>query len=90
MRNTGKYAGISAAVGLGILIAVLLSGTAYPHPMFRVGAPLGLAFVFVSVVLLIVDWVREIYKGVKERRYLWAAAVAALGLIVLIRILTRG
>lgn len=79
----------SAAVGLMILLAVVLSGSAYPQLLFRVGAPVGLVFVFAGILLLFISWLWEIRNGIKEKRYLWAALVAILGLIVIIRSLVR-
>lgn len=79
----------SAAVGLMILLAVVLSGSAYPQLLFRVGAPVGLVFVFAGILLLFISWLWEIRSGIKEKRYLWAALVAILGLIVIIRSLVR-
>lgn len=84
-----KLAVISAVIGLGVIFAVMLSGAAYPDALFRIGAPLGLAFVAVSVVLLAISWIMEIYSGIKSRNYVWAVAAAALGLMVIALALIR-
>ena len=84
-----KLAVISAAIGLAVIFAVMLSGAAYPDALFRIGAPLGLAFVAVSVVLLAISWIMEIYSGIKSRNYVWAVAAAALGLMVIALALIR-
>lgn len=42
----------SGILGLVLLFGVMLSGAAYPSLVFRIGAPLGLLFVFLSVGLL--------------------------------------
>ena len=38
----------SGILGLVLLFGVMLSGAAYPSLVFRIGAPLGLLFVFLS------------------------------------------
>lgn len=84
-----KLAVISAVIGLGVIFAVILSGAAWPDALFRIGAPLGLAFVAVSVVLLAISWILEIHSGVKSKNYVGAIVVAALGLIVITLALVR-
>ena len=64
-----KLAVLSAILGLAILLCVMVSGAAYPHPFFQFEAPLGLLFVFVSVVLLFVSWISEIGHNVKGKQY---------------------
>lgn len=84
-----KFSILSAALGLAVLLGVILSGAAYPHPFFRFGAPLGLLFVFVSVVLQLISWILEIYHGVKGKQYRLAAVIALLGLLVIWMLLSR-
>lgn len=84
-----KAAVITAVIGLSILFAVILSGTAYPHMLFSVGTPLGLAFIFVSVILLFLLWLWEIYSRIKAKQYLWAVWIAVLGGLVVIQVFTR-
>lgn len=84
-----KLAVISAVIGLGVIFAVILSGAAYPDALFRIGAPLGLAFVAVSVVLLAVSWILEIRSGIKSKNYVGAIVIAALGLLVIALALVR-
>ena len=84
-----KFSALSAALGLVILLGVVLSGAAYPHPVFQFGAPLGMLFVFVSVVLQFISWILEICRGVKEKQYRLAAVIAVLGLLVIWKLLSR-
>ena len=84
-----KLALLSAAVGLGILFALMLSGAAYPHVLFRIGAPFGLLFVFTGVLLLFVSWLWELRRGIREKQYLWVAFVAVLGILIMVRVLVR-
>ena len=50
----------SGILGLVLLLGVMLSGAAYPSLVFRIGAPLGLLFVFLSVGLLGLRYLRDI------------------------------
>ena len=84
-----QLAVLSAILGLAILLCVIVSGAAYPHPFFQFGAPLGLLFVFVSVALLFVSWIWEIGHNVKGKQYLLAAVTAVLGLLAIWRLLSR-
>lgn len=84
-----KLALLSAAIGLLIVFVVILSGTAYPNMLFRIGAPLGLVLIFVSVLLQFIHWLWEIHDGIKGKQYLWAIIIAVLGCIVIVRVLMR-
>lgn len=84
-----KFAVLSGILGLAVLLGVIVSGAAYPHPFFRYGAPLGLLFVFVSVVLQFISWILEIYHGVKGKQYRFVAVIVVLGLLVIWRLLSR-
>ena len=84
-----KFAVLLGILGLAVLLGVIVSGAAYPHPFFRYGAPLGLLFVFVSVVLQFISWVLEICRGVKEKQYRLAAVIAVLGLLAIWKLLSR-
>ena len=84
-----KCSALSAALGLTVLLGVILSGAAYPHPFFQFGAPVGLLLVFVSFVLQFISWILEIYHGVKGKQYRLAAVIAVLGLLVIWKLLSR-
>lgn len=84
-----KSAIMTAAIGLIIIFAVMVSGVAYPHMLFRIGTPLGLVFIFASVLLLFLSWLWDIHHAIKGKQYLWAICIAVLGLIVIARTLIR-
>ncbi len=84
-----RAAVLSAAIGLIIILGVIFSGAAYPDMLFRIGTPLGLVFIFASVILLFLSWLLEIHNGIKEKQYLWVAVIVVLGLIVIVRTLLR-
>ncbi len=78
-----KVSILFAALGLAVLLSIIVSGAAYPHPFFRFGAPWGLLFVFVGVFLQLISWILDIYHGVIEKQYRLAAVIAVLGLLVI-------
>lgn len=84
-----KSAMISAVIGLIMIFIVILSGTAYPHMLFRIGTPLGLAFIFASVILLFISWLWEIRNGIKRKQYVQAIVIAILGLVVIIQTIIK-
>lgn len=84
-----KLAMLSAAIGLLVIFVVILSGAAWPDALFRIGAPLGLAFIIISVVLFAISWILEIHSGIKSKNYVGAIVVAVLGLLVIVLALVR-
>ena len=84
-----KFAILTAGIGLIIIFAVILSGAAYPDMLFRIGAPLGLVFIFVSVLFQFISWLWEIHNGIKGKQYLWTITIAVFGLIVIVRAIIR-
>lgn len=72
----------SGILGLVFLFGVMLSGAAYPSLVFRVGAPLGLLFVFLSVGLLGLRYLRDICEAVREKQWMLAVALVMMLLVV--------
>lgn len=83
IKKLHRWAMITSAVSLAIFLAVILSGTAYPHPVFQIGVCAGLVFVVLSLSLMLIGWFGEIYRGLREKQYLWVVALVVLGLIVI-------
>ena len=72
----------SGILGLVLLFGVMLSGAAYPSLVFRIGAPLGLLFVFLSVGLLGVRYLRDICEAVREKQWMLVGALVIMLLVV--------
>ena len=72
----------SGILGLVLLFGVMLSGAAYPSLAFRIGAPLGLLFVFLSVGLLGFRYLRDICEAVREKQWMLAVALVMILLVV--------
>ena len=80
---------LTAAIGLGTIVSVILSGTAYPDRFFRIVVPFGLAFVFISVILGAISWICCLTDTVKRKQYRWAISIFVLGLIVIVKAVIR-
>lgn len=78
----------SAILGLALLFGVMLSGAAYPSLVFRIGAPLGLLLVFLSVGLLGLRYLRDICDAIREKQWILALALvmmlSVVGVLMLI------
>lgn len=72
----------SGILGLAILFGLMLSGAAYPSLVFRIGAPLGLLFVFLSVGLLGLRYLRDICDAIREKQWMLAMALVIILLVV--------
>lgn len=72
----------SGILGLAILFGVMLSGAAYPSWVFRIGAPLGLLFVFLSVGLLGFRYLRDIRDAMGQKQWMLALVLVIILVIV--------
>lgn len=57
-----------AILGLAVLLMVIVSGAAYPSPVFRFGAPLGLGLIALALVLMAAEWVWDMRNAVRQRQ----------------------
>lgn len=57
-----------AVAGLGTLLVVMLSGKAWPHPLYAIGAPLGMGFVALCLVFLAARWALRLFDAVRTRQ----------------------
>lgn len=77
----------SAVAGLAVLGVVMLSGKAWPHPLYAVGAPVGMGFIALCLVFLAARWMLR-FAGAVRTRQLWqvvglilAAVICLLGFL---------
>ena len=77
MNKLNKIAITTSIGGLVLLILVLISGSSYPDPFYSYGTAIGMFMVFLSLLLYIVIWCRELYVSIKEKN-----AVDSLILII--------
>lgn len=91
MKNKSLFniAAFTGGIGLIIIFGVILSGTSYPDLFFRIGVPLGLLFVFISVILGFLCWLRYLRDTIKSKHYAAAIVVAVLGLFIIARELIK-
>lgn len=76
---------IVCSIGLGLIFSVVIFGSAYPDLYFRTAVPIGLLFVFAGAALCFVSWVHYFRKAIKEKQFILAFVIAALGLLVIIK-----
>lgn len=67
-----KMATVMAIVGLSVLGIVLFMGAAYPDNVFRIGAPIGLLFLFLSLLLYTIDFAHQFVDAVRNKQYMIA------------------
>ncbi|OUN16315.1 hypothetical protein B5G38_06190 [Gemmiger sp. An87] len=70
-----------AVAGLGILLVVMVSGKAWPDPIYAIGAPLGMGFIALCLVFLAARWAVRFWGAVRARQ-LWQIAALALAAVV--------
>lgn len=84
-----KTALLIGVLGLIILLGIIVSGAADPEPLFCIGTPIGLLLCFVGAILMIITYTCEIFRGIREKLFLWVTVLLILGGILLIRTLYR-
>ena len=67
MSKLNKIATVTAIVGLGQLVGVLVSGSVYPSPLFKYGTAIGMLMIFLSIFLYVVTWCRELFANIKAK-----------------------
>lgn len=70
-----------AVAGLGILLVVMVSGKAWPDPIYAIGAPLGIGFIALCLVFLAARWAVRFWGAVRARQ-LWQIAALVLAAVV--------
>lgn len=70
-----------AVAGLGILLVVMVSGKAWPDPIYAIGAPLGMGFIALCLVFLAARWAVRFWSAVRARQ-LWQIAALVLAAVV--------
>lgn len=70
-----------AVAGLGILLVVMLSGKAWPDPIYAIGAPLGMGLIALCLVFLAARWAVRFWGAVRARQ-LWQIAALVLAAVV--------
>lgn len=84
-----KTALLIGVLGLIILLGIIVSGAADPEPLFCIGTPIGLLLCFVGAILMIITYTCEIFRGIREKKFIWVIVLLILGGLLFIRILLR-
>lgn len=78
-----------ALVGLAGFIAVILTKSAYPDPLFVWGSRISMAAIFISLGLYAVYWFMELVELVKKEEWGLVAGHLLLGALVCFLILRK-
>lgn len=84
-----KAALVFALVGLAGFIAVILTKSAYPDPLFVWGSRISMAAIFISLGLYAVYWFMELVELVKKKEWGLVAGHLLLGALVCFLILRK-
>lgn len=84
LNNLGKIAFILTVLGVGSLVAVVLSGATYPDMLFRVLTPVGILCTFAALALYIIQWIRAVCKSYKRGEKSAAMILLILGIAVIV------
>lgn len=84
LNNLGKIAFILTVLGVGSLVAVVLSGATYPDMLFRVLTPVGILCTFAALALYMIQWIRAVCKSYKRGEKSAAMILLILGIAVII------
>ena len=84
-----KAALVFALLGLAGFIAVILSKSAYPDPLFVWGSRIAMAVIFISLGLYAVYWFMELVELVKKEEWGLVAGHLLLGALVCFLILRK-
>ncbi|MDR3765932.1 MAG: hypothetical protein Q3Y08_02700 [Butyricicoccus sp.] len=84
-----KVSILTGVLGILLLVLLILSGVAYPHPFFRIGAPLGVFLLFASLLLRFIHWIWDIRDHIQGKQYLGALGILLLGIFVVVQAFLR-
>lgn len=84
-----KAALLFALVGLGGVIAVIFTKSAYPDPLFVWGSRIAMAAIFISLGLYAIYWLMELVELVKKKEWGLVAGHLLLGALVCFLILRK-
>lgn len=78
-----------AILGLPILIIMIITQEVCPRPLFSVGMLLGLGLIFLSLFLMVLNWLIDVRNAIKRRRPLEVGFLVICAVITLYLFFTR-
>lgn len=84
-----KFATITGIMGLIMIFSMIVSNTASPDMFFRICAPLGLLFIFISIIAGFISWIWYLKNTIKSKQYAWAGGIGILGMLVILKAIIR-
>ena len=67
MSKLNKSAIITSIAGLAIIVIVIISEFSYPDSLFTHGTAIGMVMIFLSLLLYVARWCRDLFISVKEK-----------------------
>lgn len=84
-----KFAFLTAVLGLGMLMIIMITQSAYPDMLFRILGPIGLLLIFLSAGLSLLNWIFCMKQNIKSKNWRNILWLLFLFLSVLIPIIIR-
>lgn len=85
-NKINKFSIITGAMGLIFLGVVFITNSSYPSMIFKIFAPLGLFFIFVSLLLFVIKLIMDIKKDIGSKKYLSAFVMIVLAIVLFLRL----
>ena len=70
MNRITKIAMSTSFLSLLLIVVVIVSGVAYPNPLFNYGAGLGIVLLFGSIALFAAGWISDLRTATKQKDWL--------------------
>lgn len=72
-----------SAIGLLLLLILIISGTSYPHILFRIFMPAGFLFLFAGLTVNGIGWILMMREALKNKEYRKAGSVFLTGVFII-------
>ena len=89
MNKLDKIATVIAIVGLALLVVVIVSGSTYPSPLFIYGTAIGMLMIFLSAILYVASWCRELFENIKAKNIIGILLLITSAIILIITIIRK-
>ena len=89
MSKLNKSAIITSIAGLAIIVIVIISGSSYPDPLFTYGTAIGMVMIFLSLLLYVARWCRDLFISVKEKNIVGILILIFVAILFTINFIKR-
>ena len=88
-RYLGAWGLALGAAGVLTLVGVIVSGLAAPNPLFSIFTLAGLLLCGIGILLVTVQWLRELIRALRSRNYRQALLLLLGAALILLPALLR-